>query len=179
MFTEFRQDIASRGRRLHEGVSRARDKHRAARDEYLLAKAERPHCLAQLAGLVARHQGVTLYRDRIEYAGQVHPLAGARAEVVVPPHRRSERMTAHDLVLSISGPGWSLTLPTVAYSSRRARDFALTVNVQAAALRPSLPASRTASATDQFRALRSLRGTGVLTDDEFSVAVGRLREPID
>jgi hypothetical protein len=177
MFTQLRNDITTRGKRLHEGVARTRVQLRQGRDEYHLAKAERPRCAARLTDLVARYNGVTLYRDRIERGREVHSLAGVRASVSESTtDAASDGGAVRDVFLTISGPGWQWTIKTVAVlSSRKVRGFAALIDAHATRVPAPRSSSVTATATGQFRVLEELRGRGVLTDSEFGTAVSRLR----
>jgi hypothetical protein len=179
MFTQLRNDITTRGKRLHEGVARTRVQLRQGRDEYHLAKAERPRCAARLTDLVARYNGVTLYRDRIERGREVHSLAGVRTSVsesTTDAANPSDGGAVRDVFLTISGPGWQWTIKTVAVlSSRKVRGFAALIDAHATRVPAPCSSSVTATATGQFRVLEELRGRGVLTDSEFGTAVSRLR----
>jgi hypothetical protein len=180
MFTQLRRDITSRGQHLHEEFSRTRSQLRQVRDEYHLAKAERPRCVDRLSGLVARYNGITLYGDRIEYARQVRPLRGVRADVgesTTDPVHPSDGGAVRDVFLTISGPDWEWTIKTVAViSSRRVRSFAAVVNSHSLPVSPAAPerTSPVASSTGQFCVLSQLRERGVLTEQEFRTALTRV-----
>jgi hypothetical protein len=161
MFTRLHQDITTRGHRLHQEMTRTRRQLRQARDEYRLAKAERPRGVARLTDLVTRCYGVTLYRDRIERGREVHSLAGVRCSV-------SESST--DPVTPSDGGAIVAVV-----SSRKVRGFAALVNSYATAIPAPRSSFATATATGQFRVLDELRARGVLTDEEFGTAVSRLR----
>jgi hypothetical protein len=182
MFSHLRQDIAARGQRLHEELVRTRSQLRQVRDEYHLAKAERPRYVSRLDDLVTRYNGLTLYRDRIERGREVRSLAGVQASVSesrTDAKNPSDGGAVRDVFLTITGPDWEWTIKTVAViSSRRTRSFAALVNAHSMPIpapRQSSGSTATATSTGQFRVLDDLRGRGVLTDEEFSTAVSRLR----
>jgi hypothetical protein len=179
MFTRLHQDITTRGHRLHQEMTRTRRQLRQARDEYRLAKAERPRGVARLTDLVTRCYGVTLYRDRIERGREVHSLAGVRCSVSessTDPLTPSDGGAVRDVFLTVSGTDWQWTIKIVAVmSSRKVRGFAALVNSYATAIPAPRSSFATATATGQFRVLDELRARGVLTDEEFGTAVSRLR----
>ncbi|HEY2207268.1 MAG TPA: hypothetical protein VGH99_22650 [Pseudonocardia sp.] len=173
MFTQFRHGVAERRQRLSQDVARTRAQAQRARDEYHLSRAERPRSVSRLADLVARFHGVTLYRDHIERAGQTHSLVGVRAEVSEIESEHPEYGHVREVYLIITGPDWKWSVRTAAmYSSRKVDAFASVINSQAAVVRRSAP--RAATSTGQFRVLSDLRGSGVLTDDEFATALQRV-----
>ncbi|WP_037065201.1 SHOCT domain-containing protein [Pseudonocardia acaciae] len=169
MLPQLRHGMIVRGQRLRQDIARARAEQRWLRDEYRLARAERPRCVARLADLVARFNGVTLYPNSIERAGHSHSLAGVRATVVdqpaAPGHTRM-------VTVLITGPGWQWSVPTAALTARRAHRFAALVNSHASA--DTATAARPATSTGQFRALRQLHTSGILTEEEFTTALRRL-----
>lgn len=169
MLPQLRRGMIVGSQRLRQDMARARAEQRWLRDEHQLAKAERPRCVARLADLVARYNGVTLYTNRIERPGDTHSLTGVRARVVEQPATpgRTRMVT-----LLISGPGWQWSVPTAALASRRARRFAALVNSHACAT--TATTTRPATSTGQFRALKQLRSSGILTEDEFVAALRRL-----
>jgi len=134
LLAHFRQDITSFGHRLGHDISRARLDLRHARDEYHLAKAERPRLVDRLSDLVARYQGVTLYRDRVQRGQRVYPLTGAYATVAESPARRTDLGTVRDVRLTVTGPDWEWSINTVAvFNARKARAFAALINSYASA----------------------------------------------
>lgn len=172
MLPQLRHGMIVRSRRLRQDIARARAEHRWLRDEYHLARAERPRCVARLADLVARFNGVTLYPNRIERAGQSHSLAGVRATVVDQP-----ATPGHNRVVTvlISGRGWQWSVPTAALTARRAHRFVALVNAHARAA-AAATTTRPATATGQFRALKQLHDSGLLTEAEFGTALRRLTD---
>lgn len=175
MFNHFRHDITSRGQRMQEELARTKSQLRQARDEYYLAKVERPRGAARLGDLVARYSGVSLYADRIERGRESHSLVGVSAAVsesTTDEVNPSDGGAVRDVFLTIRGADWEWTIKTVAvFSSRKTRSFAALVNSRAT----NVPTPRSATATGQFRLLDELRDRGVLTDEEFGTAVSRLR----
>ena len=134
MFTQLRQDITSRGQRIRHDIARTSSDIRHARDEYHLAKAERPRFVTRVGDLVARYHGVTLYRDRVERGRQAHSLVGVRATVSESADRRTDLGTVRDVCLTITGPDWEWTVPTAAvFSPRKVRAFAALINTHSAA----------------------------------------------
>jgi hypothetical protein len=112
LFTQLRQDITSRGQRIRHDIARTSSDIRHARDEYHLAKAERPRFVTRVGDLVARYHGVTLYRDRVERGRQAYSLVGVRATVSESADRRTDLGTVRDVCLTITGPDWEWTVPT-------------------------------------------------------------------
>lgn len=138
MLAQLRQDVTARGRQLRTEIARTRADLRHARDEYHLARAERPRCVARLDGLVARYNGVTLYRDHVQWGRQVKPLVGVRATVSPSP---ADLGGMRDVRLTVSGPDWEWNIPTVAVlHTRKVRAFAALINSYAQASGDSLPA---------------------------------------
>jgi hypothetical protein len=118
MFTRLRQDVARTSALL-----------RQAHDEHYLDKVERPRGADRIADLVARYYGVTLYRNHIQRGFEVHRLDGVRAAVRESRRRGADLGCVRDVHLTITGPDFAWTVPTVAvFSSRRVRAFAALVN---------------------------------------------------
>jgi hypothetical protein len=129
MFTRIRQDIATRGHRFHQDVTRTSALLRQARDEHYLARVERPTGVARIGDLVARYNGVTLNRGSIERGFESYPLRGLRATVREGGERCTEVGRVRDVYLTITGPDFEWTVKSVAvFSSRRVRAFAALVN---------------------------------------------------
>jgi len=107
---------------------------RNARDEYHLARAERPRFVARLGDLVARYHGVTLYRDQLQWGRQVRSLGGVRATVSESATRRTDLGTVRDVCLTVTGPDgeWMIQIFAV-FNTRRARAFAALINSHAEA----------------------------------------------
>ncbi|HZZ47926.1 MAG TPA: hypothetical protein VFE65_13660 [Pseudonocardia sp.] len=129
MFTRFRQDIASRGHRLHQDVTRTSTLLRQARDQRFLDRVERPRCAARIADLVARYNGVTLNDTTIQRGFETYRLDGVRATVRESRERTTDLGSVRDVDLVITGPDFEWTVKTVAvFSSRRVRSFAALIN---------------------------------------------------
>lgn len=171
MLPQLRRRVIVRSQRLRHDIARARAEQRWLRDEYQLARAERPRCVTRLTDLVARYNGVTLYSNRIERAGHTHSLASVRATVVEQPATPGQTRM---VTLLISGRGWQWSVPTAALTSRRAHRFAALVNSHASAT--TATGTRPATDTGQFRALKQLRSSGILTEEEFTTALQRLAQ---
>ncbi|HEX4250457.1 MAG TPA: hypothetical protein VH008_21515 [Pseudonocardia sp.] len=135
MFSQLYRRITDHGKRFHHDLVRTRADLRHARDEYHLARAERPRFVARIGDLVARYNGVTLYRNRIQWGHEVRSLAGVHASVSESPARRTDSGPVGEVYrLTITGPDWEWTLHTVAvFSSRKVRAFAALINSYAEA----------------------------------------------
>jgi hypothetical protein len=132
MFTRFRQDIASRGHRLHQDVTRTSTLLRQARDQRFLDRIERPRAAARIADLVARSSGVTLNRTTIQRGFETYRLDGVHATVRESRERTTDLGTVRDVDLVITGPDFEWIVKTVAvFSSRRIRAFAALINSHA------------------------------------------------
>jgi hypothetical protein len=126
MFTRICHDLASRGHRLHQDMTRTSTLLRQARDQRFLDRVERPRCADRITDLVARYSGVTLNRGTIQRGFEVYGLQGVHASVREPD---TELGSVRDVELIITGPEFEWTINTVAvFSSRRVRSFAALVN---------------------------------------------------
>ena len=133
MFSQLCRRFANHGQRFRHDLVRTRADLRHARDEYHLARAERPRFVTRIGDLVARYNGVTLYRNRIEWGHQVRSLAGVHASVSEPATRRTDSGPVGEVYcLTITGPDWEWSVHTVAvFSSRKVRAFAALINSHA------------------------------------------------
>jgi hypothetical protein len=132
LFSQLCRRLADHGRRFRHDLLRTRADLRHARDEYHLARAERPRFVTRIGDLVARYNGVTLYRNRVQWGHEVRSLVGVHASVSEPPARTDSGPVGEVYCLTITGPDWEWSVHTVAvFSSRKVRAFAALINSHA------------------------------------------------
>jgi len=134
LFAQLSRRFADHGRRFRHDLLRTRADLRHARDEYHLARAERPRFVTRIGDLVARYNGVTLYRNRVQWGHEVRSLAGVHASVSEPTDGKADSGPVGEVYcLTITGPDWEWSVHTVAvFSSRKVRAFAALINSHAA-----------------------------------------------
>jgi len=135
LFSQLLRRLIDHGYRFRHDLLRAKADLRHARDEYHLSRAERPRFVTRIGDLVARYNGVTLYRNRIQWGHEVRSLVGVHASVAEPADGRTESGPVGEVYcLTITGPDWEWSVHTVAvFSSRKVRAFAALINSHAAA----------------------------------------------